>query len=232
VGPGRQWLDVGCGTGALTSAILACAEPAGVEGVEPSESYLRTARHHIDDERAVFASGDALALPVPTGRFDAVVSGLVLNFLRDPTAAMAEAVRVTRPGGTIAAYVWDYAEGMRLMRCFWDAAVALDPAARRLDEGVRFPLCRPESLRALFTAAGLGGVDVCPIDVPTRFRDFDDYWTPFLGGQGPAPGYAVSLPADRRGALRDRIRSTLPVGEDGSIDLTARAWAVRGTRRA
>lgn len=231
MGPGRRWLDVGCGTGALTSTILDRAEPASVEGVDPSEGYLKAARGRMDDERVIFHLGDALALPVPDRSVDAVVSGLVLNFVPDPSAAMIEAVRVARPGGTVAAYVWDYADGMQLMRAFWDAAVALDPSAAALDEGARFPLCRPEALHALFSAAGLAEVEVRPVDVATPFRDFDDYWSPFLGGQGPAPGYAVSLTHERREALRKRLRSSLPIRVDGSIELTARAWAVRGTWR-
>jgi hypothetical protein len=120
---------------------------------------------------------------------------------------------------------------MELMRRFWDAAVALDPAARELDEGRRFgAICRPESLTDLFRNAGLRRVETRSVDVPTLFRDFDDYWTPFLGGQGPAPGYAVSLSEDRRAALRERIRADLPIAADGSIPLIARAWAVRGER--
>jgi len=139
--------------------------------------------------------------------------------------------RVSRPGGTVAAYVWDYSGGMELMRRFWDAAVALDPAARDLDEGRRFgAICRPEILADLFRDAGLRRVEACAVDVPTLFRDFDDYWTPFLGGQGPAPGYAMALSEDRRDALRDRIRADLPIADDGSIPLVARAWAVRGER--
>jgi hypothetical protein len=117
---------------------------------------------------------------------------------------------------------------MQLMRHFWDAAVALDPLARAVDEGVRFPLCRPEPLAALFREAGLDAVALRAIDVPTVFRDFDDYWAPFLGGQGPAPGYAMALSQDHRAALRERIRTALPVQADGSIHLIARAWAVRG----
>src|SRR6185312_12097175 len=103
-----------------------------------------------------------------------------------------------------------------------------DPEAARLDEGVRFPLCQPEPLTALFRAAGLRSVEVRAIDVPTHFQDFDDYWVPFLGGQGPAPGYAMSLDEERRVTLRERLRSTLPIAPDGSIDLIARTWAVRG----
>jgi hypothetical protein len=115
---------------------------------------------------------------------------------------------------------------------FWDAAAALDPAAAELDEGRRFGLCRPEPLAALFRDAGLVEVAARPLQVPTRFRDFDDYWTPFLGGQGPAPGYAMALDGARRAALREELRARLPVAADGSIPLAARAWAVAGTRAA
>jgi hypothetical protein len=139
--------------------------------------------------------------------------------------------RAVRPEGLVAAYVWDYAGKMELMRHFWNAAVELDRAAMELDEGRRFPLCQPSPLTELFTQAGLREVQVLPIDVPTRFRDFDDYWTPFLGGQGPAPGYAMSLSEERREVLRDRIRARLPIASDGSIELIARAWAVRGRAR-
>jgi hypothetical protein len=133
-------------------------------------------------------------------------------------------------GGVVALYVWDYAAGMELIRTFWDAAKALDPAAAALDEAVRFPVCAPGPLRSLLETARLSAIETRAVDVPTRFRDFDDYWSPFLGGQGPAPTYAMALPEDRRAALRERVRRSLPVEQDGSIPLTARAWAVRGTR--
>jgi hypothetical protein len=136
--------------------------------------------------------------------------------------------RVARPGGAVAAYVWDYAEKMEMMRHFWDAAVTLDPAALEFDEGRRFPICKPSPLAGLFRNAGLLEVEVRAIDVPTHFRDFDDYWSPFLGGQGPAPGYVTSLSEERREAVRERIRSNLPIGRGGSISLMARVWAVRG----
>jgi hypothetical protein len=154
----------------------------------------------------------------------------VLNFVPQAETAVAEMARVTRQGGTVAAYVWDYAEGMGLMRHFWDAAVALDASAIVLDEGRRFPLCRPGPLATLFNDTGLHDVQVRALEVPTVFRDFEDYWSPFLGGQGPAPGYAMSLTEERRSILRERIRARLPIDPDGSIHLTARAWAVRGTR--
>lgn len=221
---GARWLDVGCGTGALTEAVLA-ADPAEVVGVDPSEGFLATARARITDPRATFRVGDAQAL---SGSFDAVVSGLTLNFVPEPGRAAAEFARVVTPGGVAAAYVWDYADGMAMMRAFWDAATALDPAATALDEGRRFPVCRPEPLARLWTDAGLEQVMVEAIEVPTVFAGFDDYWSPFLGGQGPAPGYVMSLPEEHRAALRNRLLADLPTAADGTIALMARAWMVRG----
>lgn len=153
----------------------------------------------------------------------------MINFVPDQAKAIGEMRRATRPDGVVAAYVWDYAGAMQMMRAFWDAAAALDPNAVALDEGRRFPVCHPEPLVGLFADAGLKDVAVRAIDVPTVFKDFDDYWTPFLGGQAPAPGYCMSLSEDRRAVLRERIRAGLPVNDDGSIHLIARAWAARGT---
>jgi SAM-dependent methyltransferase len=225
---GRRWLDVGCGTGALCAAILDHCSPSSVVGVEPSAGFLNTAAENLAG-RAVLHPGSATAIPLPDASVDVVVSGLVLNFVPDQLAALREMSRVTAKGGTIGAYVWDYAGRMELMRYFWDAAVELDREAEKLDEGVRFPLCRPEALEALFADAGLGQIAVKPIDIPTRFADFDDYWQPFLGGQGPAPAYATSLDESGRARLRELIRQRLPSAEDGSIPLIARAWAVHAT---
>jgi SAM-dependent methyltransferase len=224
---GRRWLDVGCGTGALTSCALRLASPAHVIGVDPSKGFLTTARARVVDPRASFLRGGAQALPLRGGGVHTVVSGLALNFVPDPARAAAEFARVVTPGGVVAAYVWDYAGGMAMMRHFWDAAVALDPAAAELDEG-RFSLCRPDSLARLWTEAGLGEVRVEAIEIPTVFTDFDDYWSPFLGGVGPAPGYVMSLPDEHRDALRDALRISLPTEADGRVQLTARAWSVRG----
>ena len=225
---GRAWLDVGCGTGALSQTILDRAAPRAVEGLDASAGFVEHARAHVGDARATFRVGDAQAAPFADGAFDAAVSGLVLNFVPEPARMVAEMRRVTRPGGTVGLYVWDYAGEMQLMRRFWDAAVTLDPAARPLDEGPRFPICRPDTLAGIFSAAGLRDVDTRAVDVPTVFRDFDDYWTPFLGGQGPAPGYCMKLPEERRAALRERLRATLPADATGRIALKARAWAVKG----
>ncbi|HEX6292054.1 MAG TPA: class I SAM-dependent methyltransferase [Herpetosiphonaceae bacterium] len=230
IAPGRRWLDVGCGSGALVQAILDHAQPGEIKGIDRSPDYIRFLCQTIRDPRVSFDVADAQSLPFKTGQYDVVVSGLVLNFIPEPEAAVREMVRVTQPGATIAAYVWDYAGEMQLIRHFWNAAVALDPAMRERDEGLRFPLCHPNALRALFEGCGLHQVAVRAIDIDTTFHDFDDYWSPFLGGQGPAPGYAMSLSEDQRAALRERIRATLPFADDGSIPLVARAWAVRARR--
>jgi SAM-dependent methyltransferase len=228
--PQRRWLDVGCGTGALSQTVLQLASPTLVRGIDPSQGYISFAREHIRDSRVTFEVGDAESLQFESNTFDVAVAGLVLNFVPKPARAVTEMSRVTRPGGIVAAYVWDYAGEMQMMRYFWNAAVALDAAAATLDEGNRFPICKPEPLEELFAATGLVTISVRPIDVPTRFRDFDDYWTPFLGGQMPAPSFAMSLNEERRNMLRDQIRARLPVAFDGSINLIARAWAVRGEK--
>jgi SAM-dependent methyltransferase len=226
---GLAWLDVGCGTGALTAAVAEGCAPQRLVGVDPSAGFLEYAARRLGD-RAELRQGDAQGLPFAAAEFDRVVSGLVLNFVPDGARAVAEMVRVVRPGGVVAVYLWDYAERMEFMRHFWDAASALDPLAAELDEGRRFPICRPEALAELFRAAGVAGVECRAIEIPTVFRDFDDYWTPFLGGQGAAPAYCVGLSEDLRAAVRERLRGSLPARSDGSIHLVARAWAVRGGR--
>jgi SAM-dependent methyltransferase len=227
---GLRWLDVGCGTGALSQTVLDLAAPAAVVGVEPSEGFLAVARQRLGD-RADLRIGDAAHTGLADAAVDTTVSGLVLNFVPDLDAALAEMRRVTRGGGLVAAYVWDYAGRMELMRRFWDGAVALGlEGAASKSEVVRFALCEPGALTAAFERAGLRSVRVEPIEVPTRFADFDDYWQPFLGGQGPAPAYAMGLDESARTRLREHLRATLPVAADGSIELVARAWAVRGER--
>jgi len=234
LGVSRQgrWLDVGCGAGALVQAIVEHADPGLVVGLDSSRALIQYARTGRVGFGAVFSAGDARSLPFAAASFDAIVSGLVLNFVQGPAEMVADMVRAGRIGSTIAVYVWDYAGGMEIVRHFWRAAVALDPSAAELDEGVRFPICAPDRLQMLFEGAGLSEARTWPIDVQARFSGFDDYWSPFLGGQGPAPGYAMSLPLDRRFVLRERIRRALPLAPDGSISLTARAWAVCGTKRA
>lgn len=196
--------------------------------VEPSEGFLQAAQEHLAG-RVGLHRGTATAIPLEDASVDVVVSGLVLNFIPDQRAALAEMARVTGNGGTIGAYVWDYAGKMELMRFFWDTAVVLNPDAARMDEGRRFPLCRPEALLELFASTGLHGVEVTSIDIPTPFASFDEYWQPFLGGQGSAPAYTMALDETARECLRDCLRARIPVAADGAISLTARAWAIRAT---
>jgi SAM-dependent methyltransferase len=225
---GADWIDVGCGTGALSASIVEWYAPRTLVGVDPSADFVHAASERVRRPGVRFMVGSAGVLPVPDQSADVVVSGLALNFFADPADACREAGRVAYGGGVVAAYLWDYATGMGLLRAFWDSAVALDPTAAELDEAVRFPIAGPEPLTRLWAEAGLADVEVRPIDVPTVFRDFDDYWAPFLTGVGPAPGYATALDPERRERLRERLRTTLPVEPDGTIHLTARAWAVRG----
>ncbi|MDX8148681.1 class I SAM-dependent methyltransferase [Lentzea sp. BCCO 10_0061] len=220
--PGRTWLDVGCGTGALTETVLAHARPAAITGIDPSEGFLERARQRVPG--ATFEVGNATDLGGRTA--DVVVSGLVLTFVPDAAQAVAE---FARAGSYVGSYLWDYTSGMRMMRLFWDAAKDVDPAAASHDEGLRFSdVSGAGPLRALWTGAGLRDVEVTGIVVPTVFRDFADFWEPFLGGTGAAPAYAATLPPEQLDAVRDLLRSRLP-GE-GPIELTAKAWAVRGSR--
>lgn len=227
---GLRWLDVGCGTAALTATVAARCRPRMVVGCDRSTGFVTTARTAVRAPTASFVVADGLALPVREAAYDVAVSGLVLNFFPAPGAAVAEAARAVRPGGLVAAYVWDYAEGMALLRRFWDAATALDPSAGASDEGRRFPVCRPDPLRSLWAEAGLVDVSVVPIEVAMVFAGFADLWEPFLAGQGPAPGYVAALAPPARDRLRDALRAAVPTRPDGSIALTARAWAVRGRK--
>lgn len=226
--PGLAWADVGCGPGALASTILMRWEPSSIVGIDSSESFVAQARQATGDPRARFETGDATRLPWDSAGRDVTVSGLVLNFVRDHEAMVREMARVTKPGGSVAAYVWDYAGGMQMTRHFWDAAIAVSPDDAKLDQAERFPICQPGPLQALFERVGLADVTVRAIDVPTVFRNFEDYWNPFLGRTGAAPSYLASVGDDVRERIRLRLRSRLASTEDGPIELTARAWAVRG----
>jgi len=226
--PGLSWADIGCGTGALASAILAGCEPASVRGIDSSPGFVAGARQRIPDSRALFETGDATGLPWPSGGFDVAVSSLVLNFVSDSDAMAREMARVTKPGGRVAAYVWDYAGGMQMMRYFWDAAIEVSPDDARLDQAERFPLCRPQPLQSLFERVGLKEVALRAIEIPTVFESFEDYWTPFLGRTGAAPAYLASVADEVRERIRRHLESQLGSAGGGPIALTARAWAVQG----
>ena len=229
--PGLAWADVGCGTGVLAETILAACEPATIEGVDASEGFVAAARQRLRDPRVRFITGDATRLPWDPAMFDVTVSGLVLNFVADHEKMAREMVRVTKPGGRVAAYVWDYAGGMQMIRHFWDAAIAVNPGDAKLDQAERFPICQPGPLGALFERAGLRSVAARPIEVPTVFQDFNDYWSPFLGRQGSAPTYLASVSDSVREGIRAHLKARLAPAHGGPIELTARAWAVQGTVR-
>jgi SAM-dependent methyltransferase len=225
---GVHWLDVGCGTGSLAPAICGHADPASVVGCDPAAPLVDFARRHGGDARVSFVTAGVGNLPRRRGGYGSVTSLLALNFFPDFEAAVREMRSVAAPHATISACVWDYGDGMQFLRHFWSAAADVDSAARAFDEGDRFPLCRPDALTALFRGGGLGDVRCDPIEIPTVFAGFDDYWRPLLGGTGPAPSYVASLDSDRRARLARTLEGTLRRGPDGTIVLTARAWAVRG----
>jgi trans-aconitate methyltransferase len=220
--PGLRWLDVGCGTGALTSTILRTADPASVLGVDPSAGFVEYARKTVTDERASFEVRSAAELP--DGPYDTVVAGLVLNFIPERVEALRQMREI---GSTVAVYVWDYSDGMELMRYFFDAMIEVRPQDREHDEGLRFAFCTAQGLDGLFSEGGFTKVDLREIVVPTEFASFDDYWQPFLGGQGVAPAYLRALDEADQLALREAVRSRLPIAADGTIRLKARAWAAK-----
>jgi SAM-dependent methyltransferase len=227
----RHWLDVGCGTGALTSAICEFGKPASVVACDPSGPFLEAARSALPDKRVMFELAAGEYLPEREGGFDAVVSGLVLNFVADPRRTLAAMRNRLSPSGLVAAYVWDYA-AVQFLRCFWEEALALDPAAADLDESRRFTLCKPEPLDSLFRGAGLQDIELVRLDLATVFANFEDYWQPFLGRTGPAPSYVASLDTLQRERLKERLRERLQPGADGRIELQASAFAVRGRATA
>lgn len=226
VRPGDAVLDAGCGTGALTAAILTVPE-ARVVGIDPSSAYLQAARAHVIEPRATLEEGDIQRLRFADATFDRALSMLVLNFVPDRQRALCEMTRVTRPRGVVAAAVWDYGEGMEMLRVFWDEAVAFDPSIDSWDER-HMPLSRSGELEWLWRDHGLTDVVEAPLGIPLVFPSFDEFWLPFLGGQGPAGAYASALSKDRRAALRARLESRLPMNSAGSLTLSARAWAVKG----
>lgn len=228
--PASSWLDVGCGTGSLTKLILETKKPRKVTAIDSSSDFISYAQSSVNNSSVRFKVSMAQSLDLEANSFNAVVSGLVLNFIPEPMSAIQEMMRVTKPGGTIGIFIWDYAGGMQMLRYFWDAAVELDSKARELDEGTRFLICKEGQLESLLRKADLMNVEVLPIEVKTIFTSFDDYWQPFLGNVGPASAYTLSLTQKDREILKDKLRSSLPAEADGSIILTAKAWGVKGTK--
>ncbi len=227
--PAGRVLDVGSGTGSLAFTILERHPRSRVVGIDPSGEYVAYAKSRNSfGDRAGFETGDAQAMRFPAHEFDSALSLLVWNFIPDPKKALIETRRVVKPGGTIAAAVWDYGDRMRMLRVFWDAVVAIDPAAAKRDEK-NMPLCRSGELSKLWQECGLQAVREQPLEIETRFPSFTDYWDSFRLGQGPAGAYVAALAPDRIQALRTEVKGRLAVSsEDAPFALPARVWAVRG----
>lgn len=226
VQPGMRALDVGCGTGGLTTALAERLGAASVSAADPSEPFAEACRARLPGVDVVVAPAEAL--PFADHTFDAALSQLVVNFMDDAHAGVRQMARVTRSGGVVAACVWDYAGGMTLLRAFWEAAREIDPdGAAQADEGAVMRWCGEGDLAGLWRDAGLTDVRSAALDVRASYAGFEDLWEPFLGGVGPAGAFCVSLEADRRAALHDAYRRRLGVGED-PFELTARAWAAAG----
>ncbi len=228
ISAGKSWLDVGCGSGTLTKLIFETQNPSKIISIDSSEEFISYAKKILNNPFVQFKVCKAESLNINFNSIDVIVSGLVLNFIPEPEIALREMMRVAKPGGTIGIFLWDYSDGMKMLRYFWDAAVEIDNKAKEFDEGLRFPLCRKGELELLFRKAGLKDVNAVPVEVNTYFKDFNDYWEPFLGNVGPAPAYVMSLDPENRKQLEMKVRNSLPVTNDGSILITARAWAVKG----
>jgi len=226
---GDRVLDVGTGTGSVASAIAETFRSSHVTGIDPSPAFIAAARKSAKSDRERFEVGDAQALALADASFDQVMSLLVMNFIPDPQKAIAEMRRVTRPGGTLSACVWDYNAGMEMLRFFWDEVVALDPAMEPKDER-HMKLSREGQLGELWRKAGLGDVREQALTIEQRFTSFDDYWEPFLKGAGPGGAYVVALAEEPRRKLEARMRKRL-LGDrtDGAFTLKAKVWCVRGS---
>ena len=224
-----DWLEVGCGSGALTSAILKNASPTTLDAIDPSEGFVESTKRSVSDSRISVNIGTSEKLQFDNSSKDIVVSGLVLNFIDDKEKALAEMMRVARSTGTVAFYVWDYpGAGVEFMRYFWNAAVECDPEAKNFTEGARFSYCNEKDLLTIAKKAGLVNLKSTALEVLSVFNSFDDLWEPFTLGVGPAPGYCANLPSEQRDRIRETLYSHLPIQVDGSIQLKLRAWAISG----
>ena len=225
VRPGMRVLDVGCGPGALAGQAAGLVGEANVAAVDPSEPFIESCRARLPDADVRVAPAESL--PFDDDSFDAVLAQLVVPFMNDAPRGVSEMSRVARPGAVVGASVWDYAAGMRMLRAFWDAAAMVDPESAARDEGRLLRYASADELDALWSEAGLDDVETTALEVEASYDDFDDLWTPFLAGIGPAGAYAVSLEPDAQAALREQLRENLG-NPEGPFTLTAKAWCVGG----
>jgi SAM-dependent methyltransferase len=225
---GDRVLDVGTGTGAVPAALATRLPASEIVRIDPSDGFIEYAKSNVTYGRTRFEVGDAQSLRFPDATFDQTMALLVMNFVPDHEKAIREMRRVTRPGGTVSACVWDYDAGMEMIRIFWDEVVAFDPSmAPKHQRSMKF--ARQGELGALWRSAGLTDVREQPLVIEQRFASFDDYWKPFLGQAGAAGSFIRTMGEDKVLQLEERLRKRLqPDGGDGSITLKARAWCVRG----
>ena len=227
VRPGMRVLDVGCGSGALAARAANVVGAENVAAVDPSEPFVEGCRARVPGADVRVAPAESL--PFRDGTFDAVLAQLVVNFMSDAPRGLAEMVRVAKPGGVVGAAVWDYAGEMRLLRAFWDSAAAVAPETAARDESRTLRYATPGELTGLWSGAALDDVSVSALEVDAQYDDFDDLWTPFLAGIGPAGALAASLDPAAQEALREELRSRLG-NPAGPFTLTAKAWFVRGAK--
>lgn len=230
VADGERVLDVGCGTGSLTFALARAANVAGIAAIDYSPVFLEAARRANDDPRITFEQGDACALPHADASFDRALSLLVLHFIPEAGRAVAEMRRVVRPGGVVAAAVWDGYGGGPWQRMFWDTAAMLEPGAAAARREAYFrPMTRPGELRAAFSRAGLRDVGEAALTVRMDYADFADYWTPIAAGEAALGKYFATLGGEARRKLEEAVRAAYEAGEpDGPRSFAATAWACRG----
>ena len=227
---GLHWIDICCGSGVLTEAIAERNAPASIVGVDVSPEQIDFARQHRARDNVSFEIANAMSLPFTDATFDVAVCGFGLNYLPNPCQALEEFERVICHGGMVAIYVWDYEQGARFLREFWDAAIAVDGDAAASDQARRFPMCTEAGLRALFAQTELEDVSTQGLDIVTRFTSFDDYWEPLFSGQGSAPNYLATRDPQTQTRIHERLRTVLPINNDGAIELPARAWGIRARR--
>ncbi len=229
--PGESVLDLGCGTGSLAFALTQRGEPRRILGVDLARPYVEYAAARSRDPRLSFQIGDATRLNLPDASFDRSFSLLALNFIPDPSRAIAEMRRVTRPGGVVAAAVWDFAGGLTYQRIFWDSAAALDPEADRARaRHFSSPLTRGGELEQAFAEAGLTEVVARSLTIRMVYQSFADYWQPIAEAQGPVGDYVKRLPPERLQVLAETLERAYRCGQaDGPRSMTATAWAAKGT---
>ncbi len=225
---GEKVLDVGCGTGSLSATLAKVTGTSKIVGIDPSKGFIDYARTQIADPRVTFEVGDAQDLPYPDFSFDRCMALLAVDWIPDARKAAIEMRRVTKTAGVVATTMWDRSRANELDGCFWDAAEAIDPTAKR-SAWRRGSYGSAEALSELWNRAGLTDIEVTDLTISCQFSSFDDLWQRYLTGEGPTGAYMEGLSANRREAVKQRLRQdVLRGGADGPFALAAKAWAVRG----